>query len=39
MDNHQAASTTIQVCPKWTLLVHFSVYHTHLTYEHPRKLH
>jgi len=32
-------STSITVCPEGAFLVPFSTYYTHLTYQHPGKLH
>jgi hypothetical protein len=34
----QAASTSIPVYPQGAFLVPFSMYYTHLTYQHPEKL-
>jgi len=35
----QAVSTAIPVYPKGAFLVLFSMYYTHLTDQHPEKLH
>jgi len=39
MDKIQTTSTSIPVYRKGALLVLFSMHYTHLTYQHPGKLH